>query len=1216
MNIKSIINNLKNKGIYLFKDGNDIRYRASKRMMTDDIRNQIKQHKKGILKLLIIENPYNLPVKRPMTKPIQDNLSTNGSMSRLLQGDCLYLLKNIEDDSVDQLVTDPPYGYKFMGKDWDKAVPSVEIWKECFRVLKPGAFAFVMSAPRQDVLNQMITNLSEAGFNTNFTSLYWTFASGFTKAQNISKTIDKKLDAKREVINERTMLDIRGGNYGQGKKKYKEIVIQETIPATPEARQLDGAYAGFQPKPAVEVILVVMKPCKKNYTKQALTNGKGITWLDNCRISYGDSKSPWKYKYKIKWNQGIIREAHEKGRFPANLIVSDDILDDGRKHQGEYSRFFSLDAWAEDLPEKVQQNLPFFIVPKASKKEKNAGLDNMQKKKVNDGRKKENDTAFQRGATLRKNTHPTVKPLTLMSYLITMGSRPGDVVLDPFCGSGTTCIAAYKLQRRSIGIEINPEYIRIAQARLRPLVLESFRQKDTANDFSYEQSESPKKNCGRSQIKKEDYTMLVKRGHGDFPRIYRPYSPNELYGQEEIKQIIINGFKNGTIGHSYLFHGASGTGKTTCARIIGMGLLCEHGPTSMPCGKCQQCKSIMASSNMDFLELNNANFTGIDSMRTLRLDFHYAPFMGRYKIFVFDECHRMTEATQSIMLKEVEDLIDGVYFIFCSTNPEKIIEPLRNRCMSVEFQPVKDKDIRRMLVDVCEWEGIIYQDGALEPIIKEARGLPRNALFLLQKAVDSGKAQKSDNARPYSIRHVLKEGRILVIPPSLVNGGAEFKTAIQEDIAKLSDGSEAPESHILESLPRPTAVLLRMFDGKLNYAATKGVMTDDLRDMIRDNRVGILSLLRGTLDRSKAIAQSELPARESKSDIEKHSAPASNIQKAIKLMDKEIGKDFAGLGGLSDQRDKKHAFRYDGMTGIAESKEFKKKLLADLSCNIGCICEFGCTFCYVPTVTKKLKYVQAVLKKDYKIDEFSLYHNKDNVLNTVKRDLIKIQPGDNREVIFCTTCDPCATEEHLDITTSAIKLIMESSDLHVRVLSKSVLIMDIALALEDFRERITYSLSTGTIRPEISACIEGNASPIEERIKTLNQLQADGFRTYGMLCPILPSEMDKLDILIDEINPKVCEHVWAEAINIRGKSLVETREQLIECGLTEDAEAIGDVKGNKESWRNYSKKLFLNLQAKMKKRELLHKFRFLQYVKHEPTEFKRFFETQEGAVCL
>lgn len=508
MNIKSIIDNLKNKGIYLFINGNDIKCRTPKGVMTDDFRNQIRQHKKEILKLLIIENPYNLPVKRPRTKPIQDNLSTNGSRSRLMQGDCLYLLKKIKDDSVDQLVTDSPYGYKFMGKEWDKAVPSVEIWKECFRVLKPGAFAFVMSAPRQDVLNQMITNLSKAGFNTNFTSLYWTYATAFPKAHNISKAIDKKFGAKREVINERTMPDIK-----------------DTIPATPEAMQLDGSYAGFQPKPAVEVIIVAMKPCdEKTYTEQALSNGKGCTWLDDCHIpyateirstgechEYGGGDTPEK-----DWKQDIERQAHEKGRFPANLLVSDGVLCDGREHAtgswcrwnngskfsgrskadntylewkkvkeqaSGYSRYFSLDAWADlniqDLPEKVQQNLPFFIVPKALKKEKNAGLDNIQEKKVNDGRKKENDTAFQRGATLRKNTHPTVKPIQLMAYLITMGSRPGDVVLDPFCGTGTTCIAAHKLQRRSIGIEINPEYFEIAVAKMRALFLKEYYKKKT-----------------------------------------------------------------------------------------------------------------------------------------------------------------------------------------------------------------------------------------------------------------------------------------------------------------------------------------------------------------------------------------------------------------------------------------------------------------------------------------------------------------------------------------------------------------------------------------------------------------------------------------------------------------------------------------------------------------------------------------------------------------
>jgi len=126
---------------------------------------------------------------------------------------------------------------------------------------------------------------------------------------------------------------------------------------------------------------------------------------------------------------------------------------------GGYSRFFSLDAWAE-------KNLPFLIVPKASKKEKNAGLDTFKDKTVNNGRKKDIDNPFQRGTTPRKNTHPTVKPIKLMSYLITMGSREGDVVLDPFCGSATSCVAAKMLNRKFIGIELSEEYHKIATQRV------------------------------------------------------------------------------------------------------------------------------------------------------------------------------------------------------------------------------------------------------------------------------------------------------------------------------------------------------------------------------------------------------------------------------------------------------------------------------------------------------------------------------------------------------------------------------------------------------------------------------------------------------------------------------------------------------------------------------------------------------------------------------
>src|SRR3989304_1017524 len=123
-------------------------------------------------------------------------------MDEVIEGDCSEVLCGLEAESVDLVVTDPPYGYSFMGKDWDKAVPSVEIWRECLRVLKSGAFVFVMSSPRQDVLSQMIVRLGEAGFNMGFTSIYWAYASGFPKAINISKAVDKRLGMKRQIISE------------------------------------------------------------------------------------------------------------------------------------------------------------------------------------------------------------------------------------------------------------------------------------------------------------------------------------------------------------------------------------------------------------------------------------------------------------------------------------------------------------------------------------------------------------------------------------------------------------------------------------------------------------------------------------------------------------------------------------------------------------------------------------------------------------------------------------------------------------------------------------------------------------------------------------------------------------------------------------------------------------------------------------------------------
>ena len=160
----------------------------------------------------------------------------------------------------------------FMGKDWDKALPDKQIWQECFRVLKDGAFAFVMSIPRADCLSRMIISLEDAGFNISFTPIFHCFASGFPKSQNVSKQIDKKLGTEREVIGKKKVSRILDGSDFVG-GNVKSGVIAVSVPATPQAKALDGSYSGFQPKPAVEVIIVAMKPLAKDcktYVDQAL----------------------------------------------------------------------------------------------------------------------------------------------------------------------------------------------------------------------------------------------------------------------------------------------------------------------------------------------------------------------------------------------------------------------------------------------------------------------------------------------------------------------------------------------------------------------------------------------------------------------------------------------------------------------------------------------------------------------------------------------------------------------------------------------------------------------------------------------------------------------------------------------------------------------------------------------------------------------------------
>lgn len=283
--------------------------------------------------------------------------------------------------------------------------------------------------------------------------------------------------------------------------------------------------------------------------------------------------------------------------------------------------------------------------------------------------------------------------------------------------------------------------------------------------------------------------MIVKRGNeGDYHMRYRPCRVSEVYGQEDAKKIIRNGLENGSLSHTLLFHGKSGTGKTTLARIIAMGLFCETGPTSEPCCECDSCKRVLSNSHLDFFDINTADDRGINDVRKLEEHLITGSLISsKYKIFLLDESHELTQHAQQFLLKPTEDTNSQNYIIFSSTEPEKLKETLRNRCMSIEFKPIPTEEIKRLLEDVCKWERIKYDVDVLDSIVKEAGGMARNALNLLQKAVALGTVEKMTNGKVESIDRQ-KGSNVLIVGPHGVYHDDDYTGLIAKHLADNLEG--------------------------------------------------------------------------------------------------------------------------------------------------------------------------------------------------------------------------------------------------------------------------------------------------------------------------------------------------------------------------------------------------------------------------------------------
>lgn len=411
-------------------------------------------------------------------------------------GDCLAVLKNYPDNHFDSIVTDPPYGLSFMGKKWDYDVPSKEVWQECLRVLKPGGHLLAFGGTR--TYHRLVVNIEDAGFEIR-DQIQWLYGSGFPKSHDISKAIDKMYGTTKLESTGKTCPDIRANNFSNSEGKER-LEIMKSVPQSEDAKQWQGWGSAL--KPANEPICVARKPLEKGLTlaQNVLKYGTGAINIDESRIgteTVGWAGAPG-FKNMVDTKTTLVSGGEARpvqGRWPANIILDETaaiMLDEqsglirarngyGVKGQtgGGTGSSYKMTKPTPEVSQKVIRDSEngtlagasrFFYVAKASKRERNEGLEGMPLVKC--GMMEDDNYEIKTGSgnprdTKNQNFHPTVKPVKLMEYLVRLVTPPGGIVLDPFLGSGTTGIAALNLDFNFSGVEMNAEYIEIAQKRIK-----------------------------------------------------------------------------------------------------------------------------------------------------------------------------------------------------------------------------------------------------------------------------------------------------------------------------------------------------------------------------------------------------------------------------------------------------------------------------------------------------------------------------------------------------------------------------------------------------------------------------------------------------------------------------------------------------------------------------------------------------------------------------
>jgi len=421
--------------------------------------------------------------------------------ARILIGDMRERLKELPDNSVDSCVCDPPYhltsivkrfgaanaapakvgktgAYErasrgFMGQQWDggDVAFQTDTWAEVLRVLKPGGHLLAFSGTR--TVHRMVCAIEDAGFEIR-DSIAWIYGSGFPKSHDVSKGIDRMAGAEREVVGIRRFADGTSARRTAGASGVPGSGVagqsNETVPATDAAREWQGWGSAL--KPALEPVCLARKPLsEKSIAANVLKWGTGAINVDGCRVDFASDADRWKPEHHrqgskpqpMDWGKDAKRfeGTAPQGRWPANLVTdgSDEVLagfpaarsscnaNESKSAEGRDTAIFG-NAKSHAIPgvntfSDSGSAARFFYTAKADQAERHAGCGD------------------------KGNNHPTVKPVSLMQWLVRLVTPPGGTVLDCFMGSGSTGIACQREQFSFIGCELSPEYAAIAEARMR-----------------------------------------------------------------------------------------------------------------------------------------------------------------------------------------------------------------------------------------------------------------------------------------------------------------------------------------------------------------------------------------------------------------------------------------------------------------------------------------------------------------------------------------------------------------------------------------------------------------------------------------------------------------------------------------------------------------------------------------------------------------------------